>query len=135
MTATDFAIPALGGLRVLVVEAEEDAAAALTAVLRLKGFNANCARTFEAALKSLHSTRPHAVVIDPELPDGDGIELIRRSRASAHPAVVVVVSGNTGLGARRAAAAAGANEYILKPSDPSRLVDLIERYCDAAVAG
>src|SRR5207253_84920 len=81
----------------------EDAAAALTALLRLRGFDAQTARTASDALAATATDRPHVVVLDLDLPDGDGCELIRRVRAVAEPPAVVVVTGHTDLARRPAA--------------------------------
>ena len=130
MTATDLALPALGAAKVLVVEAGEDAATALTAVLRLKGFDARTARTAAEATECAAADPPHAVVIDPSLPDSDGCELIRRLRGLSNPPAVVVVTGDTAPGLRRAASAAGAAAFLLKPADPTELARLLGRLTD-----
>ena len=132
MTATDIAMPALGGQRVLVVENDEDAAATLTAMLRLNGFDAHCARTGADALQAVAASRPCAVVIDLDLPDADGCAIIRRIRSSARPPAVVVVTAHTDLGHHRAAADAGATKYLLKPTDPCDLVRLLTQLCEPA---
>ena len=130
MTATDLVMPALGGAKVLVVEGGEDEAVSLTAVLRLKGFNARAVRTGAAALDCVSTDRPHAVVLDPDLPDADGCDLIRKVRSGANPPPVVVLSGHTAPGIERAASAAGASAFVLKPADPDELVRLLRRLID-----
>ena len=129
VSATDFAHPRLGGDRVLVVEADPDAAASTAAMLRLYAFDAHSAPSAAAALAAVAADRPAAVVLDLDLPDADGCDLIRRVRAAPRPPAVVVVTGHTDLARRRAAAAAGAAEYLLKPADPVALVTLLTRLC------
>ena len=129
LTATDIALPALGGARVLVVETGRDAAAALTGLLRLNGFDAHAVHTGAAALAAAADARPRVVVIDLDLPDADPCQVIRRLRAAADPPVVVVLTGHTDSAHRRAAADAGAAEYLLKPSEPADLVRLLTRHC------
>lgn len=126
MRATDLVMPALGGARVLVVEAGEDAAASLTAVLRLNGFDAHAARTGRDALAAVATLRPSVVVADLDLPDMTGCEVIRRVRRSVAAPAVVVVTGHTLPERRREAEAAGAAAYLLKPADTSELVRLIQ---------
>lgn len=135
LTASDLVPRRLGGDRVLVVDSGEDAAAALTAVLRLNGFDAYTARTGAAALKALSSVRPSAVVIDLDLPDADACDVIRRVRARPNPPTVVVLTGHTGQAHRRAAADAGAAEYLLKPAEPIELVRLLMRLCPPPTVG
>jgi DNA-binding response OmpR family regulator len=130
MTATDLVKRPLGGARVLVAEGDADGSVALTVVLRLNGFDAREARTAEAALRATSETRPAVVVVDLDLPDGDGCALIRRVRRLPNPPAVVVVTGHAAEGARRAATEAGAVAYLLKPADPSELARLIGRLSD-----
>jgi DNA-binding response OmpR family regulator len=130
MTATDLAMPVLGGVKVLVVEGGEDDAAALTAVLRLKGFDARTARTGADALSCVSADRPHAVVLDPDLPDVDGCDVIRLVRACPNPPPIVVLTGHTAPAVRRAASAAGASAVVFKPAHPDELVRLLSRLID-----
>lgn len=134
LTASDLVMPVLGGGRVLVVESGEDAAAVLTALLRLNGFDARTARTGAAALAAAAATRPAVVVTDLDLPDADACGVIRRLRALPRPPAVVVLTAYTDLGHRRAAAAAGAAEYVLKPSEPTDLVAIVQRLCSHRAA-
>lgn len=130
VSATDLAHRPLGGFgRVLVVEADPDAAASTAALFRLKNFDAHTAPTAAAALALAAKYRPAVVVLDLDLPDADGADLIRRLRAAPGPPAVVVVTGHTDLAHRRAATAAGAAEYLLKPADPTALVGLLHRFC------
>ncbi len=134
MTATDFARRPLGGARVLVAADDPDDCAALTAVLRLNGFDACEARTAEAVMDAVSETRPAVVVLDLNLDlpdgDGDGCTLIRRVRRLPVPPAVVVVTGHTRPAIRLAAKAAGASEVLLKPADPTDLAKLVSQLCD-----
>ena len=134
MTATDFAMPVLGGHRVLVVENDPDTAASLTAALRLNGFDAHAARTAAAAVAAVTATHPRVVIATLDLPDADACDAIRRFRAMTDPPVVFVLTGHSDRGHRRAAADAGAAEYLLKPADTKALVRLIRTACHAAPA-
>ena len=125
LTPTDLVLPVFGGLRVLVVEADADSAASHAAVLRLHGFDAHAARTGAAALEAVAADRPRVVVLDPELPDTDGCDLIRRLRSAPDPPAVVVVTGQTAAAFRLAVTAAGAAACLLKPADPKKLVRVV----------
>jgi DNA-binding response OmpR family regulator len=129
MTATDLVKRPLGGARVLVAEGDADGSVALTAVLRLNGFDAREARTAADVLEATAETRPAVLVVDLDLPDGDGCALIRRARRFPNPPAVVVVTAHTAEGVRRAAAEAGAAAYLLKPADPVELARLVGELC------
>lgn len=131
MTATDLVKRPLGGARVFVTEGDVDGAVALTTVLRLNGFDAREVRTADAALKATSETLPAVLVIDLDLPDEDGCALIRNARRLPKPPAVLVVTGHTAEGVRRAATEAGAAAYLLKPADPVELARLVGQLCAA----
>jgi len=112
MTATDLVKPVLGGASVLVAQGDSDGSVALTAVLRLNGFNAREARTEEDVLTVVRETGPAVLVVDLDLPGVDGCTLIRRVRRLPNPPAVLVVTAHTAPGVRRAATEAGAVAYL-----------------------
>lgn len=81
---------------------------------------ADLAQTGHIALLKAASLQPDLILLDMELPDMSGLDVIRRLRESSNPVAVVVVSGNAdrhaGNGAK--AMALGASEVIRKPAGP-----------------
>lgn len=135
MTATDLAMPVLGGGRILVVEDGEDAAASLAALLRLHGFDTHTARTGTQAVALAAALGPQVMIVDLGLPDVNGVEVIRRCRAAADAPAMVVVSGYGDEEHRTAATAAGAAAYLVKPADPKELVGWVRRLCQTEIPG
>lgn len=73
--------------------------------------------------------RPDVAVVDLGLPDGDGVELVRRlRRAPGCPVLVLTMSRDDA--AVRACLAAGANGYLLKDSPPDAVVRAIRAVLD-----
>jgi len=133
VTATDLAPRRLGGGRILVVESSEDSAACLTAMLRLNGFDARSACTGFEALQALAEHRPEAIIVDLDLPDMDACDIIRRVRSGSHPpATTLVVTAHSDIGHRLAALNAGAAAYLLKPAEPTILVQLLQDLCSSS---
>jgi two-component system OmpR family response regulator len=125
MRPTDIAEPVPGGVRVLVAEGGEDDAVILTAMLRLRGFDARAARTAAAALEVAVAARPQVLVLDPDLPDWR--DLLDRLRAAPDPPAVVFLTAHASAAWRATAAEAGAAAYLLKPADVEELVQLLQR--------
>src|SRR5436305_959720 len=125
MKPTDIAEPVPGGVRVLVAGGGEDDAIILTAMLRLRGFDARAARTAAVALEVAALAPPRVLLLDPDLPDWQ--ELIGHLRARPGPPVVVFLTAYSSPGWRAAAAEAGAAAYLLKPADVEELVELLRR--------
>jgi two-component system response regulator MtrA len=79
----------------------------------------------EAALALLAQRRYDLLVTELHLPDADGIGLLRRvRRLSSIP--ILVVSGRAAIADRVAALRSGADDYLVKPFDPSELEARIE---------
>ena len=100
---------------ILVVDDEEDFLETYRRVFTRHGFRVVVAGSRAAALAAL-ALEPFALVIaDLRLPDGDGIDVVRRARATARPTPAIVVSGLTSNTACAAAFEAGAADVIAKP--------------------
>jgi DNA-binding response OmpR family regulator len=127
MAGTGFALPALTAGRVLVVDDVDDQASSAAVLLMYHRFEARTARTAREALTTARSFRPHVVVLDLGLPDGDGVDVIRRLRQFPDPPAVVVVTGHTDATRRRTALDAGAATCLLKPTDPDELAEWVIR--------
>jgi len=88
--------------RVLVVDADRDAADSLAMVLELEGFEAKAAYSGDEARSRAGRERFDAVVINPTLPDMEGDQLADEIRNSDRPPVLIAVidrprSGRAGL--------------------------------------
>jgi len=76
------------------------------------------AREFEAALKSV---TPDVCLVDLSLPDTDGLALVHRL-ALEQGAVVIIISGRSQVQDKVTGLELGADDYIIKPFDPSEVV-------------
>lgn len=127
MAGTGFALPALTAGRVLVVDDLDDQASSAAVLLMYHRFEARTARTAREAVAVARTFRPHVVVLDLGLPDGDGVDVIGRLRQLPEPPAVVVVTGHTDASRRRTALEAGAAACLLKPTDPDELAEWVIR--------
>ena len=124
-------------LRVLVVEDEPVAADAHTAYVgRVEGFEvAGTVRTGQAAMQALAEGGVDLVLLDMNLPDRHGLEIVRAMRAAGHTADVIAVTSARDLQVVRAAVSLGIVQYLLKPFVFASLRDRLERLPRLPAAG
>lgn len=119
----------LRGIRVLVVDDQEDARELLQATLEQYGADVIIASHMAGALAEIDRQAPDVLLSDIGMPHEDGYELIRRVRArraadgGAIPAIAVTAYAS--INDRDAALAAGYQAHIAKPFEPEALVRLV----------
>jgi two-component system, sensor histidine kinase len=117
-----------GGMRVLVVDDNRDAADSCSTLLELSGHSVQAAYTGHEALAIAAKTRPHVVVTDIGLPDIDGYEVAARIRAEAwgRTMILVAVTGWGQESDKQRAFSAGFSHHLTKPIDPDTLESLLQ---------
>jgi response regulator of citrate/malate metabolism len=118
-------------IRVLVVEDEEVAAAAHASyVTRVEGFEvAGVARSAADTMRLLRDAdRVDLVLLDMNLPDVHGLELLQRMRQEGHLCDVVAVTAARDLDVVRRAVSQGVVQYLLKPFTFAGLRGKLEQY-------
>jgi two-component system, NarL family, sensor histidine kinase EvgS len=120
--------PRLQGLKVLLVDDEANALAALTTLLREEGLVISGATSGEQALAMASSNRPDVAVLDVQMPGMSGLALLERLR-EMHPGLrAVIMSGymahHAGIAEVRETTGAA---YLGKPVDVDELMRTLER--------
>jgi DNA-binding response OmpR family regulator len=109
---------------ILIVEDETDLAASCARLLRRRGWHVETAAIRDAALAAVEGAhRPALAIVDRQLPDGDGLDVVRAAHGTGTP--VIVVTGFTSAGARRRALAEGAAGFLGKPFSTRTLLELV----------
>ncbi len=116
---------------VLVVEDDHDIRNALLEFLEFQGFRARAAVHGAEAMELLRSDddRPSLILLDLMMPIMNGWEFRERQQMDErlNQIPVVVVSADSQLPDK--ARALGASDWIAKPIDVNRLLDVLDRYC------
>lgn len=118
-------------IAVLVVEDEEVAAAAHAAyVERVPGFR--LVGVARSGVEALRLVRRHPetdlLLLDMNLPDGHGLDLMRRLRAEGHLCDAIAVTAARDLEVVKGAVAMGVVQYLLKPFTFAGLRSKLEQY-------
>jgi PAS domain S-box-containing protein len=116
-----------GAQRVLVVDDNVEAVAALALLLRLLGHDVQTAADGIAALDLAESFRPDVVFMDLGMPKLDGFDTARALRRTSWGAKMrlVAVSGWGREHDRRRAKDAGFDAHLVKPVDPKQLAEML----------
>jgi signal transduction histidine kinase/CheY-like chemotaxis protein len=114
-------------LRILIVDDNVDAADSIAMLLSMEGHQTRTVNTARAALLTAPDFKPEVVLLDIGLPEMDGYEVARRLRAQngSHTMRLVAVTGYGQAADRRRAQAAGFDEHMVKPVEPSRLQEFL----------
>jgi DNA-binding response OmpR family regulator len=104
-------------VRLLLVEDTEDVAEAIVASFLHRGDAIDRVDTVEAACDTLAVNDYEVVILDINLPDGDGTEVLRQLRRQRKPTPVLMLTARMAVEDRVAALDIGADDYLVKPFD------------------
>ncbi|HYF43400.1 MAG TPA: response regulator transcription factor [Ramlibacter sp.] len=102
-------------MRVLLVEDDEMIGPSLMRALESNGWSVDWVKEGELAQSAMADGGYACVLLDLGLPRRDGIEVLRRARASGDQTPVVVLTARDGLEDRITGLDIGADDYLLKP--------------------
>jgi two-component system repressor protein LuxO len=80
------------------------------------------ATTGARALEILDDAIPDVVLLDVELPDTNGLDILRRIRARNLPSAVIIITAHGSVKVAVEAMREGAYDFIMKPFPPDRLI-------------
>ena len=119
--------------RILLVEDNRVNQKLALLLLKRFGFAADSAVNGKVALAAMAATAYDMVLMDVQMPEMDGIEATRRIRDGRatvlNPAIpIVAMTAHAMKGDREKCLEAGMTDYISKPIQPDRLLEIIEQY-------
>jgi len=111
-------------VRVLLVDDDPDILSITSYALRRKGFTVATAATGTAALQQIRAKTPDIVLLDVQLPDVHGFEVLRRVRLESKLPIIMASANGAAADIARATGL-GADDYLRKPFSPSALAERI----------
>jgi PAS domain S-box-containing protein len=112
---------------ILVVEDNTATRKMMRLTLQAEAYTVLEAEDGEGALRLVKEQAPALVLLDCKLPDMDGFEVGRRLRTLAPRTPVIAITGWAQADEARVLAA-GFLDMLLKPVEPSRLIEIVERH-------
>ena len=110
--------------RILFVEDEAAIYEPFSKALRRNGFEPVIARTAAEAVDSAGQIEPDLVLLDLNLPDGDGSDVCRTLRKSSDVPIVMLTARGTEMD-RVLGLELGADDYVVKPFSSRELISRI----------
>jgi two-component system repressor protein LuxO len=116
---------------VLIVEDSPPQVALAQALLRDLGTRIAVAETAQAAHEAIAQEAPDVILLDLELPDGKGMDLMRRLKAEGVDSAIIVVTANGSVGVAVEAMREGARDFVVKPYNKARLTVTLNNALEA----
>ena len=110
----------------LIVEDEPDAAKMMAALIATEDFTVATANSLRDARRQIALQQPDIVLLDLQLPDGNGLELFEDQDLIAH-SEVVLITGHASLETSIQALRMGAADYLIKPVNIKQLQGILSR--------
>jgi DNA-binding response OmpR family regulator len=109
-------------MQILIVEDENSLMESMVSYLEMEGFKCVQASNYISALDLLDKFQYICLLIDLNLPDGDGIDLVKLARQTEDTPGIIIISARDAIEHRIAGLEAGADDYLVKPFHLSELV-------------
>jgi DNA-binding response OmpR family regulator len=116
------------GSKILIVESDRAVLEMIQIRLDVAGYHALAARSAQAAVEMMRNTRPSAMILELNLPDMSGLELLEIIKDAPGPPMPVLVMGRQlAPDAVRRAVSLGARDCVAKPFGGAEIIDRVGR--------
>jgi DNA-binding NtrC family response regulator len=112
---------------ILVVDDDADIREVLTDRLESLGYRIFAAETAKVGLELLERQNPQLVLLDIEMPDMNGIDMLREIRRSEHDVTVVMITAYGTIERAVEAMKEGAYDFIPKPFEPDHIALIVAK--------
>ncbi|PYJ07299.1 MAG: hypothetical protein DMF06_16070, partial [Verrucomicrobia bacterium] len=113
--------------RILIIDDERPILLTLEALLGRHGYQPETAATASYGLKVLKSNPPAVVLLDLQLPDADGLQMLEQIKQEHPGTQVIILTAHDSLSNAIESIKRGAYHFISKPYAPEELLSLIEK--------
>ena len=113
--------------KVLLIDDEVEFLEALSERMEIRGMDVSTAENANAAVSAINSGDFDAIVLDLQMPDMNGIDLLKVIRKTNPDMQVILLTGQATLEAGIQAMKLGAMDFMEKPADIDALTDKIKK--------
>ncbi|MEP6822358.1 MAG: sigma 54-interacting transcriptional regulator, partial [Chthoniobacterales bacterium] len=116
-----------GSRKILIVDDERPILLTLEALLSRHGYEPQTAATASFGFRALQENPPALVLLDLQLPDGEGLEMLDRIKREHPETQVIILTAHDSLSNAIESIKRGAYHFISKPYAPEELLSLVEK--------
>lgn len=115
--------------KILIVDDEKDIRILVSQILGDENYKIYFASNGREAIESANENSPDLLILDLMMPEIDGVEVCRRLKQNkdTKKIPVIMLTAKTGVADKIEGFVIGADEYITKPFDPSKLETTVEK--------
>jgi DNA-binding response OmpR family regulator len=111
--------------RILIVDDDEALLKSLVAILQSEGYVVETASTGQEAIARTGSKSYDLMLVDIELPDMEGTDLLQHLPAQSAETVKIILTGHPNMDKVVTALFRGADAYVMKPVSPDGLLKIV----------
>src|SRR3981081_1824110 len=111
--------------RILIIDDERPILLTLEALLSRHGFETDTAATAAAGLKALKNKAPALVLLDLQLPDAEGLQMLDQIKTERPETQVIILTAHDTLNNAIESIKRGAFHFVSKPYAPEELLSLV----------
>lgn len=115
----------MDGLKMLLVDDEEDLVSTLAERLELRGFQVEAVSSGTDALKRVYEKDFSVLILDVKMPGIDGLELLAKIKEKDPDLPVILFTGHSSVADAEKGMRAGAFDYLIKPINIEELIDKV----------
>lgn len=108
-------------MKLLIIEDEPDLTSLIIKYLKREGYHCEVAVSFKEGLKKLINYEYDCIIVDLNLPGGDGMELVRSVRREDNQTGIIIISARDSIEDRVVGLEGGADDFLTKPFHLSEL--------------
>jgi len=117
----------MSGPRLLIVDDESSIRDMLAIFFHKRGFEVITASSFTEGTAGAARSNPDLILSDIKMPDGNGLDLLRKVKAESPKTPVIMITAHTSTSDAIEAMKAGAVDYIAKPFNIEELAMIVDR--------
>jgi DNA-binding response OmpR family regulator len=108
-------------MNLLIIEDEPELAEAIQKYMEDEDFHCELASNMSKALEKIHLYSYDCLLVDINLPDGNGMNVIRQLKDTKSPSGIIIISARDSIDDKITGLDIGADDYITKPFELSEL--------------